>query len=59
MYLIFYKQVEHVVGQLPLWTVLNRKLHHLCLDFGLFGLWRLVRLLLCFDLFWGSLKKQK
>lgn len=55
-YLIFDKKIQHVVCQLPLWTVFNRKFQHLCFDFGLLGLWRLVRLLLSFSFLCVSLK---
>lgn len=57
-YLIFYKEVEHVDGQLPLRAVLNGKLQDFCLNFGLLGLGRLVRLLLCLTLLWRGLGRE-
>lgn len=58
-YLIFYKKIEHVICKLPLWTVFNRKLQHFCFDFGLFGLWGLVRFLLIFVFLCGSLNTRE
>lgn len=58
-YLIFYKEVEHVDGQLPLRAILDGKLQDFCLDFGLLGLGRLVRLLLCLTLLWGGLGRDE
>ena len=58
-YLIFYKEVEHVDGQLPLRAVLDGKLQDFCLDFGLLGLGRLVRLLLCLTVLWGGLGREE
>lgn len=57
-YLIFYKEVEHVDGQLPLRAILDGKLQDFCLDFGLLGLGRLVRLLLCLTLLWRGLGRE-
>lgn len=45
-HLVFHKQVEHVVGQLPLRAVFNGKLQNFSFDFSLFGLRGLVGLLL-------------
>ena len=55
-YLVLDKEVEHVIGQLPVQRVLDGQVDGLCFDFGFLSLWRLVGFLLLLALLRCSLE---